>query len=91
MEETVPGVTINARSMRAEASGAHAEWHDYAAASGSGAWVSSALPGRLLDRDQAIASLVLADLVFYGWASTPKAATLRAQLGIPAPPPDPVG
>jgi hypothetical protein len=78
----VAGVTIGERTMRSESSGHTAEWREHASADGSGGWVATMVPGRLLSRVEAEASVRLAELVSCGWDRSPAAAALRAQLGL---------
>ena len=52
-----------------------------------GTWASTRVPGRLLDRNTAISSLVLAELESAGYANSPHARQLRAEVGLDAPPP----
>jgi hypothetical protein len=62
-----------------------AEWRPDAAADGTGAWVSSRVPGRLLDRNAAVTALTLAEFEATGQGDSPHAAGWRAELGIEAP------
>ena len=80
-------ITTSDTLMTEPVSGHRAEWRPEAAADGHGAWVSTRAPGRLLDRDQAIASLRLAELESGPHRRSPNARRLRAELGLPEAPP----
>jgi hypothetical protein len=56
-------VQITNDSMTSDLTAHHAVWSRYAAADGHGAWLVSWLPGRLLDRNQAVTAMTLAEIV----------------------------
>ena len=77
----VVAITETPHGMRSDATGDRARWVADGGGLGGGAWISTALAGRRLTRDQARASLVLAELEFAGYADSPNARQLREQLG----------
>ena len=76
------GIMIGDTEMSSDRCEARAEWREHAAAGGGGAWVASTLPGRPLDRNQAITAMVLAEMEADGRGDSPHAAGFRAELGI---------
>ena len=57
-----------------------AAFREHAAADGQGAWIASCGPGRLLNRDQAITALTVAELLETDYATyCPLVAALRKE------------
>jgi hypothetical protein len=54
-------LTITDTEMTSDLTDARAEFRPGAAADGSGAWIVSTYPGRLLDRDRAITGMTIAE------------------------------
>jgi hypothetical protein len=75
------GVTVSDTLMVSENTGHRARWTRDEDGPG-GAWESTRLPGRRLTRNQAVSSMVLAELESAGQGGSPNAANLRAELGI---------
>ncbi len=53
---------VNSERITSEVTGVSAKFHPDAGADGEGAWVLSAMPGRLLTRDEALTAMVLAGI-----------------------------
>lgn len=73
--------------IESDVTGVSAVFHPELGDDGEGAWVLSAMPNRLLNRDDAVTAMVLADI--YARNPPPEAATWdlvrgwREQLGLP--------
>jgi hypothetical protein len=72
-------LVITGESMSSDLTAAFAVYRPHAAADGRGAWVMSERPGRLLDRNQAITAMTIAELRATGGDETLIAA-LEAEL-----------
>jgi hypothetical protein len=75
-------ITIGDTLMTSDQTSHTAGWREHAAADGGGAWVTTRCPGRLLTRNQAITSMVLAEHEAAGNGDSPHAAGWRRELGI---------
>jgi hypothetical protein len=73
---------ITDTDMRSDATAAGAEFRPHAAADGSGAWVVSWLPERLLTRNEAITAMTLAERVTAGQVDG-QVDSWAAELGLP--------
>jgi len=77
---------INDELMSLEIDGrvvATAEFREYAAADGHGAWIVSCHPGRLFTRNQAITAMVLAERLAVGYGEDdPLVLGWREELGL---------
>ena len=67
-------ITILDTLMTSDQTGHTAGWREHAAADGDGAWISSRCSGRLLTRNEAITSMVLAEHEAAGNGESPHAA-----------------